>query len=385
MKSPRGHMPAKRAARLLLEFACAVAGLGALANAAGATPVPSAAPIAGAAVRLAGSVLARPPVPSPVSAADGVVAWAASSGGGHRFEVVVGHAGRQRRLRRTSAIGRIDALKLGTDARGRAIVVYSHCPKEIPDSNIEGAGCRLWWAPLSGARAHLVRAAPRGTSLGAAIDGTVTFVRPGSNPHLARASLTGAAAKMLPAPAHLVEGSISDISATSGGVAFLEQSMEPGSATGGLSQIWLSEGSAVPRLITEVTGDTQEIDDAYEFFVGLTLSGEFIYTFLYAAPGLSDYVPSGGTPVVSGLKRITLSPPATTTAAAEDLSFAGARIGLEGLAYDPTDQTLVASLIPANTYYPGTAMPGRCATNRSSPDACPVKSFGPVTFPQAAG
>jgi len=335
--------------------------------------------------QLSGSVLARPSVPSPVSAVDGVLAWAASSGRGHRFEIVVRHAGHNRRLGATSAVGRIVELKLGTAAHGRAIVVYSHCPKKIAGSNIEGAGCRLWWAPLAGGAAHLVRAAPRGTALGTAVEGTVTFVKPGRKFRLETASLAGSSAHALPAAPNVIEGSISDISATATGVAFLEQSEEPGSPDQGLSQVWFSEGAATPRLITQVIGDTQEIDDAYQFFVGLTLSSEFIYTFLYAAPGLIYEVPPGRKPVVPGLKRMTLTSPSTTTGSSEDLPFEGARIGLEWISYDPSDQTLVASLIPATTYYPGTSTPGRCATDPASENVCPVESFGPVSFPAAAG
>jgi hypothetical protein len=373
VRSPKGRILAGLGARACLVLVCAAAGSGAAAGTAGAEDSATAAANGGPAPQLSGSVLARPPVPSPVSAADGVLAWAGSSGSGHRFEVMLRHAGHNRRLRATSAVGRILHVKLGAEADGQTVVVYSHCPKGV---------CRLWWASIAGGAAHLIRAAPRGTSLGAAAEGTVTFVKPGHKPRLESVSLTGSAAHTLPPIPNVAEGSISDISATSTGVAFIVASEQPPMS---LSQIWLSEGGGTPRLITQVSGLTQEEDNEYQFFVGLTLTNEFIYTYLLAAPGLISEVPPGIKPVVPGLRRITLALPSVTTDASNALPFQDARIGLEGVSYDPSDQMVLASPIPATTYYPGTSMPGRCATHASSENVCPVESFGPVSFPPASG
>jgi hypothetical protein len=140
-----------------------------------------------------------------------------------------------------------------------------------------------------------------------------------------------------------------------------------------------------PRLVTQVTGLTPEIDDSYQFFVGLTLSSEFVYSYDYAAPGLSEFAPPGTTPTVAGLRRVTLTSPAKITESQPRLPFEGATIGLEGLSYDPTDGRLLVSLIPSTTYYPGTSMPRRCATAASSRNACPVERFAPLSFPTVAG
>jgi hypothetical protein len=67
--------------------------------------------------------LATPAFPTSVSAVGGVVAWAAASGPGHRFEIVVRRGGHDHALNATSAVGWIDGVKLGTDSRGHSLVV----------------------------------------------------------------------------------------------------------------------------------------------------------------------------------------------------------------------------------------------------------------------
>lgn len=173
--------------------------------------------------------LATPAFPSAVSAASGVIAWAAASGHGHRFEIVIRQHGRDRSLRATSAVGWIDAVKLGTGGSGRAIVVYSRCPHSPFATGSAGSagtdGCRLWWARIAGGAAHRILAAPANTSVGVATRGVVVFAVQHSTAHehqparIERAGLGGGSAHALALPTP--DGAtIEDISADGEQVAF---------------------------------------------------------------------------------------------------------------------------------------------------------------------
>lgn len=322
------------------------------------------------------STLATTSVPSPVSALHGAVAWVASSGRGHRFEVVIRRRGHDHRLRATSAVGWIDGVQLGSGAGGHAIVVYSRCPHKPYGSSPPGKGgtdgCRLWWAPITGARAHLIRAAPPDASVGASLAGEVTFAVQANTASLGTGSvrvetagLSSATAHARPVP-HPRGASIEQISVSGTQVAFVENSQQPGAASTGLSQIWIDEGRAASRLIASLTSDDLPIDESAEFFDGLTLSAGYVYTSIYAQPGLDQ--PGIAPQVRSRLERISVA----------DLSVAEAQwepdeydLGVSATSYDPTSQTLVVSSFSRQVDF---------AAGVERPDSCAVEHEAPVTF-----
>jgi hypothetical protein len=322
------------------------------------------------------STLATTSVPSPVSALDGVVAWAHASGRGHRFEVVIRRRGRNHPLSATSAVGWIDGLQLGSAADGRAIVVYSHCPHKPYGSSRPGEGptdgCRLWWAPTAGGAAHLIRAAPPDSRVGAALGGQVTFAVQASTASLGAGSvrvetagLSSASARALPVP-HLRGASIEHISVAGTQVAFIENSEQPGAAPIGLSQIWLDEDGAAPRLIASVASDDQPIDESAEFFDGLTLSAGYAYTSLYAQPGLDQ--PGIQPQVSSRLERISLADLSVLEAPWEPDEY---DLGVSATAYDPASQSLIVSSFSRQIDF---------AAGVERPNSCPVEREAPVAF-----
>ncbi len=322
--------------------------------------------------------LATPAFPSAVSAARGVIAWAAASGSGHRFEIVVREAGRDHALSSTSAAGWIDAIKLGTGASGRPIVVYSRCPYSPFASGSAGHagtdGCRLWWARLSGGAAQLIAAAPADTSIGVATHGVVVFAVQHSTARemqpvrIERAQLTGKSAVALRVPTP--DGAtIDDMSANGEQVAFSESPDEGVSQTG-LSEVWLDEGTAAPKMIAKVSSDANSIDDSEQFFDGLTVTGEFVYAFLYSQSGI---VP----PVASQLERIAL-PGLETALAPWEPAGSLSSDGIEATAFDPSDNRLVLSLFSPQSEFSRPS--DTCSTRPSSSSACPVVQSGTVAF-----
>jgi hypothetical protein len=322
--------------------------------------------------------LASPAFPSPVSAARGAVAWVAASGSGHRFEVIVRERGHDRALGATSAVGWIDGVKLGTGASGHPIVVYSHCPHSpFAGGTVGNAGtdgCRLWWARLSGGAAHLIAAAPPDTSIGLATDGIVVFaVQPNtaraSQPvRVERAQLSGGSAHQIRVP--VPDGAtIDDISASGALFAFAEAPRSVASDVG-LSEIWLDEGAAAPRLIAKISSDDQPIDYSEQFFDGLTVTSSSIYAFLYSQAGLQP-------PVSSELEQFSL-PTLTTTLVPWRASGHLSGDGIVATAFDPSDNRLVVSLFSPESEF---GLPSSsCSTRASSAAACPVVESGPVTF-----
>jgi hypothetical protein len=322
--------------------------------------------------------LASPAFPSPVSAAGGAIAWATASGSGHRFEIVVREGARDRALGATSAVGWIDGVKLGTGASGRPIVVYSHCPHSpfaggtVGDAGTDG--CRLWWARLSGGAAHLIAAAPPDTSMGVATHGAVVFAvqpntaREAQPARVVRAQLSGGSAHQLQVP-DPDGATIDDISASGAQVAFSEAPRSASSKTG-LSEIWLDEGAAAPRLIAKISSDDLPIDYSEQFFDGLTVTSSSIYAFLYSQAGLQP-------PVSSELEQFSL-PTLTTALAPWQQSGHLSGDGIEATAFDPSDNRLVVSLFSPESVFdlPSSS----CSTRASSAAACPVVESGPVTF-----
>jgi hypothetical protein len=322
------------------------------------------------------STLATTSVPSPVSALDGVVAWAHASGRGHRFEIVLRRQGHDHPLSTTSAVGWIDGLQLGSGAGGRAIVVYSRCPHKPYGSSRPGKGgtdgCRLWWAPTSGGAAHLIRAAPPDASVGAALAGQVTFAVQANTASLGAGSvrvetagLSGASARALPVP-HPRGASIEHLSVGGAQVVFIENSEQPGAASTGLSQIWLDEGSAAPRLIASVSSDDLPIDESAEFFDGLTLSAGYIYTSLYAQPGLDQ--PGIQPQASSRLERISLADLSVAEAPWEPDEY---DLGVSATSYDPASHALIVSSFSRQVDF---------AAGVERPNSCPVEREDPVTF-----
>ena len=194
--------------------------------------------------------LATPAFPSSVSAVGGVIAWAAASGPGHRFEIVVRRGRHSHALSATSAVGWIDGVKLGTDSGGHSIVVYSRCPHSpFASADVGSAGtdgCRLWWAPTSGGSAHRINAAPADTSVGVAEHGVVVFAvqpntaRENQPARIETARLTGTSTRALKLPTP--DGAtIDDISANGAQVAFSEAPHSSNPRTG-VSEIWLDNG-----------------------------------------------------------------------------------------------------------------------------------------------
>jgi hypothetical protein len=322
--------------------------------------------------------LATPAFPSSVSAVGGVVAWAAASGPGHRFEIVVRRGRHSHALTATSSARWIDAVKLGTDAGGRSIVVYSRCPHSPFANAIVGSagtdGCRLWWAPTSGGSAHRVNAAPADTSVGVAEHGVVVFaVQPNTaranqpaRIETARLSGTSTRALKLPRP----DGAtIDDISANGAQVAISEAPSSSNSSMG-VSEIWLDNGGAAPQMIAKVVSDDNPIDDSEQFFDGLTLTSTFVYAFLYSESGI---VP----PVASQLEQVSL-PGLATTVASWAPSAALSSDGINATAFDPSNGRLVLDLFSPQLEF--STVSASCSTHLGSAKTCPVVQTGPVTF-----
>jgi hypothetical protein len=336
-----------------------------------------------AAVAAAGAVgvatgLATPAFPTSVSAVGGVIAWAAASGPGHKFEIVVRHGRHRHMLTATSAVGWIDGVKLGTDSGGRSIVVYSRCPHSpFATASVGSAGtdgCRLWWAPTSGGSAHRINAAPADTSVGVAEHGVVVFAvqpntaRRNQRARIETARLTGTSTRALQLPTP--DGAtIDDISANGAEVAFTEV---PGSSNPsmGVSEIWLDNGSAAPQLIAKVVFDGVPIDNAAQFFDGVTLTRGFVYAFLYSQGGI---VP----PVASQLEQISL-PGLATRVASWAPSAALRSDGINASTFDPSTGRLVLDLFSPQLEF--STVSASCSTHAGSAKACPVVQTGPVTF-----
>ncbi len=322
--------------------------------------------------------LATPAFPTSVSAVGGVVAWAATSGPGHRFEIVVRRATHNHALTATSAVGWIDAVKLGTDSRGHSLVIYSRCPHSpFATANVGSAGadgCRLWWARTSGGPAHRINAAPPDTTVGVADHGVVVFAvqpntaRPNQPARIETARLTGSSTRTVKLPTP--DGAtIDDISACGAQVAFSEA---PGSSNSnmGVSEIWLDNGSAAPQLIAKVVSDGNPIDNSERFFDGLALTSTFVYAFLYSQSGI---IP----PVASQLEQISL-PGLGTTVAPWAPSAALSSDGINATAFDPSTGQLVLDLFSPQLEF--STVSASCSTHVGSAKACPVVQTGPVTF-----
>jgi hypothetical protein len=321
--------------------------------------------------------LATPAFPSFVSASGGVVAWATPSSPGHRFEIVVRRGGRDHALSATSAVGWIDAVKLGTGSSGRSIVVYSRCPHSPYAGGSAGNagtnGCRLWWAPSSGGGAHEIDAAPADTSIGVAEHGVVFFAvqhntaREHQPARVETAGLTGGAAHALQVPTP--DGAtIEDIAASGTEVAFSEAISSPEERMG-VSEIWLDDGAAAPQPVAKVVADDEPADDSAQFFDGLTLTSEFVYAFLYSQSGVSP-------PAASQLEQISLPGLATNLAPWAPPASLSA-FGIHAAAFDPSDSELVLGLFSQELEFgPSTS----CSTHAGSVKACPVVQTGPVTF-----
>jgi hypothetical protein len=322
--------------------------------------------------------LARPAFPSSVSAVGGVIVWAAASGPGHRFEIIVRRGGHNHALTATSAVGWIDGVKLGTDSGGHSIVIYSRCPHSpFANANVGSAGtddCRLWWAPTSGGKAHRINAAPANTSVGVAEHGTVVFAVQHNTAHehqparVETARLTGASARALKVPTPN-GATIDDISANGAQVAFSEALLAPNPRKG-VSEIWLDNGNAVPQLIAKVLSDTVPIDDAAQFFDGLTLTNGFLYAFLYSQSGIH---PS----VASQLERISF-PGLVRTVAPWAPSASLNTDGINATAFDPGNSQLILDLFSPQVDFSRTS--ASCSTHAGSADACPIVQAGPVVF-----
>ena len=335
-----------------------------------------------AAVAQAGSlgtptVLATPAFPSPVSAVGGIVAWAAPYGSGSRFEIVVRSSGQARALSTTSAVGWIDSVKLGTDATGHSIVVYSRCPYSFANGTSGHAGtdsCRLWWVSTSGGGAHRINAAPPDTSIGVAVHGSVVFAvqpntaQPNQPARIETARLTGSSAQPLAVPTP--DGAtIDDLSSNGTQVAFSEA---PSTTTPskGVSELWLDGGSGAPELIAKVVFDGNPIDDDEHFYDGVTLTSGFLYAFLYAQRNVYP-------PVASALERISLTGlPSAVSAWSPGTSLSAYGIG--AAAFDPGDSQLILSLFSAQVDF--STVSAACSTHAGSAKSCPVVQTGPVTF-----
>jgi hypothetical protein len=322
--------------------------------------------------------LAAPTFPSPVSAADGLVAWASASGSDHRFAIVVRSGGHERVLAATSAVGWIDGVKLGTSAGGRTIVVYSRCPHSPFASGSVGAagtdGCRLWWARVSGGAAHEIAAAPPDTSIGTATDGVVAFAVQPNTAHerqaarVETASLTGRSARTLTVPTP--DGAAIDDIAASGGQVVFSEAVAPSHAEVGVSEVWLDESTAAPRLIARVSSDADPLDDSEQYFDGVTLSAGFVYAFLYSQAGI---VP----PLPSQLEQIAL-PSLATSVVSWAPTGALREDGVEATAFDPSDERLALDLFSPESDF--STVSASCSTRARSARACPVVQSGPVSF-----
>ena len=109
------------------------------------------------------SVLANPALPQPGLCGRRPGGLVAASGGGDRFEVVLGRGGRVHALGATSAVGCDRRGELGTEAHRNPIVVYSRCPhapfaagpRAAPGPTAAGCGGRgRAAAPRTGSRRH---------------------------------------------------------------------------------------------------------------------------------------------------------------------------------------------------------------------------------------
>jgi hypothetical protein len=321
--------------------------------------------------------LATPAFPSSVSASGGMVAWAAPSGRGHRFEIFVRRGGRDHALSETSAVGWIDGVKLGTGSSGRSIVVYSRCPHSPYAGGSAGNagtdGCRLWWAPIRGGGAHEIGAAPADTSVGVVEHGVVFFAvqhntaREHQPARIETAPLSGGAAHALKVPTP--DGAtIEDVSASGPEVAFSE-AVSSAEERLGVSEIWLDDGTAAPQPIAKVVADDEPADDSAQFFDGLTLTSEFVYAFLYSQSGISP-------PVASQLEQISLPGLATNLAPWAPPASLSA-FGIHAAAFDPGDGELVLGLFSQELEFePSTS----CSTHGGSAKSCPIVQTGPVSF-----
>jgi hypothetical protein len=327
------------------------------------------------------SVLATPTFTSPVAATGGVVAWAAPSGRGHRFEILIRRAGATHALASTSAVGWIDGVKLGTDAHGRAIVVYSRCPHSpfasATAGNAATDGCLLWWARLSGGGPQRIAAAPVDTTVGSATAGRVVFAVQPNTGHqrqparLETATITGHAAHALVVPTPR-GATIGDVSVAGSDVVFIEEPLvaDPHMSP---SQVWLDAPGAAPALLAQQISDGVQIDNAARFFDGVTLKGSDVYAFLYANSGVFPAA-------ASELEQIPLAGGATPTATAPWMPSGRLRsFGVQAAAFDPSDNQLVLDLFSQTVDL--STPSGACSSHASSTKACPIVTTGPVTFP----
>ena len=325
-------------------------------------------------------VLASPTFPGAVAAAGGVIAWAAPSGGARRFEIVIHHGAATHALSDTSAVGWIDAVKLGTDSHGHAIVVYSRCPHSpFATANAGSAGsdgCLLWWAPLSGGCPRRIAAAPLDSTVGAATAGSVVFAvqpntaHPNQPARIARSTLAGRTAVPLhvPSPAG---STISDIAVSAQEVAFIEQPRVANPMMGA-SQVWLDAPGSPTRLLAQQISDTVPIDDSARFFDGLALTGSDAYAFLYANSGIYP-------PVASQLEQIPLLTNAAITMAPWAPGPSLSSFGIQATAFDPSHDRLVLGLFsPAVDL---STSSGACSGHATSRRACPIVTSSPVSFP----
>jgi hypothetical protein len=232
----------------------------------------------------------------------------------------------------------------------------------------------LWWAPTSGGSAHRINAAPADTSVGVAEDGVVVFAvqpntaRENQPARVETARLTGTSTRALRLPTP--DGAaIDDVSANGAQVAFSEAPLAPNSRMG-VSEIWLDNGNAAPQLIAKVVSDTVPIDDAAQFFDGLTLTSGFVYAFLSSQSGIYP-------PVASQLEQISL-PGLATTVAPWAPSASLSSDGISAAAFDPSNGRLVLGLFSPQVEF--ATVSASCSTHAGSAKACPVVQTGPVTF-----
>jgi|GEM_PF-2108576 len=324
-------------------------------------------------------VLASPTFPSPVAASGGTIAWAAPSGRGHRFEIVIRREGTTRALRRTSAVGWIDGVKLGTARHGHRIVVYSRCPYSpfaTADVGRAGSdGCRLWWVAIGGGNPQRIAAAPPDSTVGSASAGKVVFAVQPNTAHerqparLERSTLTGHFARALSVP-NADGAEITDVSVAAGAVAFIEQP-RPANPHAGASRVWLDAPGAPPRLLAQQISDTAPLDDSARFFDGLTLTGGDVYAFLYTDIGIFP-------PAPSELERIRLAPAGATATAAWIAPLSLSSFGIQAAAFDASEQRLVLDLFSQEVDLSRPS--GACSRRASSARACPILASGPISF-----
>ena len=329
--------------------------------------------------------LAAPGLPSVVAASGGTQAWVVAAGPQHRFAVTIRARGHTRRLGATSAVGWIDGLKLGTDSRGRQVVVYSHCPHDLfapePSGRAGTDGCRLWWAPTSGGPARLIAGAPPDASVGVAARGTVTFVvqpntayhgiRP---PRLEQVSLAGGRPRGLAEPGLSGrEVEVEDIAAAGSSIAFIEDHRLPssGETSQNVSEIWLQNPRSPARIIQSATYEQTEAANDARYYQGLTLTESAVYAFLYAEAGVYP-------PTASLLERVSLPGLLTSTTAwapAPPLSS----LGINGEAFDPSDDELTLATFSWLLDYESPHVEP-CSHTAVSARACPVVQTAPAAF-----